>query len=101
LDNQLKAFLNDTATINPLSEGAVFRVYDQTFNETELKDLIAFYSTPTGEKALRFLPTLSAQVQEAFQAMLLPKIQDFIAPRIKAESEQLKQKIQEAKTKTR
>lgn len=100
LDKYLKTFLNDTATINPLSEEAVFRIYDQTFNETELKDLIAFYSTPTGQKALRFLPTLSAQVQEAFQAMLLPKIQDFITPKIKAESEQLQQKIQEAKVKT-
>jgi hypothetical protein len=96
LDNQLKAFLNDTATITPLSEGAVFQVYDQAFNETELKELIAFYSTPTGQKAL---PTLSAQVQKSFQAVLLPKIQDFITPKIKAEGEQLKQKIQEAKTK--
>jgi hypothetical protein len=100
LDKQLKTFINDTATINLLSEEAVFRIYDQTFNETELKDLIAFYSTTTGQKALRFLPTLSAQVQEAFQAMLLPRSQDFITPKIKAENEQLKQKIQAAKTKT-
>ncbi len=99
LDKQLKAFLNDPVTITPLSEGAVFGVYDRAFNDAELKELITFYSTATGQKALQFLPTLSAQVQTAFQAVLLPKIQEFITPKIRAEGEQLKQKVQDAKTK--
>jgi hypothetical protein len=99
LDKQLKAFLNDTTTITPLSEAAVFQVYDQAFNETELNELITFYRTPTGQKALQFLPTLSAQVQKAFQSALLPQVQAFITPKIKAEGEQLKQKVQDAKTK--
>ena len=99
LDQQLKDFLNDQPKITPISEAAVFQVYDQAFTETELKELIAFYSSATGQKALKFLPTLSAQVQQSFQSMLLPKVQEFITPKIKAEGEQLKQKIQEAKTK--
>jgi len=99
LDQQLKDFLNDQPKITPISEAAVFQVYDQAFTEAELKELIAFYSNATGQKALKFLPTLSAQVQQSFQSMLLPKVQDFITPKIKAEGEQLKQKIQDAKTK--
>ena len=99
LDQQLKDFLNDQPKITPISEASVFQVYDQAFTEAELKELIAFYSTATGQKALKFLPTLSAQVQQSFQSMLLPKVQEFITPKIKAEGEQLKQKIQEAKTK--
>src|SRR5688572_6920157 len=99
LDKQLKTFLNDTATITLISEGAVFQVYDQAFNEAELKELITFYSSPTGQKALKFLPNLSVQVQKAFQSILLPKVQEFITPKIKAEEEQLKQNIKDAKTK--
>ncbi len=99
LDKQLKAFLNDGPTITKMSESSVFQVYDQTFSEAELRELIAFYSTTTGQKALKFLPTLSAQVQNAFQSMLVPKLQEFITPKSKAETDQLKQKIQEAKTK--
>lgn len=97
LDKQLKAFLNDTSLITPLSEGAVFQVYDQAFNETELKELVTFYSTQTGQKALQFLPTLSAQVQKVFQSALLPKLQEFISPKITAEGDQLKQKVENAK----
>jgi len=99
LDQELKDFLNDRPKITAISETAVFQVYDQAFTEAELRELIAFYSTATGQKALKFLPTLSAQVQNSFQAMLLPKVQEFISPKIKAESDQLKQKIQEAKAK--
>jgi hypothetical protein len=99
LDKQLKDFLNDRPKITAISETAVYQVYDQAFTEAELRELIAFYSTATGQKALKFLPTLSAQVQQSFQSMLLPKVQEFITPRIKAEGEQLRQKIQETKTK--
>ena len=99
LDHQLKDFLNDQPKITPISEAAVFQVYDQAFTETELKELIAFYGTATGQKALQFLPTLSAQFSKSFQSMLLPKIQEFITPKIKAEAEQLKQTIHQAKTK--
>lgn len=99
LDNQLKAFLNDRPQISKLSEIAVLQVYDQAFSEAELRELITFYGTATGQKALKFLPTLSVQVQNAFQSMLIPKLQEFITPKSKAESDQLKQKIQEIKTK--
>lgn len=99
LDKQLKEFLNDRPKITALSEAAVFQVYDQSFSEPELRELIGFYSTATGQKALKFLPTLSAQVQQSFQSMLLPKVQEFITPKIRAEGDQLKQKIQETKTK--
>jgi hypothetical protein len=99
LDNQLKAFLNDRPQISRLSEIAVFKVYDQAFSEAELRELIAFYSTASGQKALKFLPTLSTQVQNEFQSMLIPKLQEFITPKSTAESDQLKQKIQETKMK--
>ena len=99
LDNQLKAFLTDRPQISRLSEIAVFKVYDQAFSEAELRELIAFYSTASGQKALKFLPTLSTQVQDEFQSMLIPKLQEFITPKSTAESDQLKQKIQETKTK--
>ena len=99
LDEQLKDFLADRPMTTSISENAIYQVYDQNFSESELRELIAFYITTTGQKALQFLPTLSTQVQKSFQSLLLPKIQEFITPKIKAEGEQLKQKIKEAKAK--
>jgi hypothetical protein len=99
LDKELKIFLNDREKITKISETAVFQVYDQAFSEAELKELISFYTTAAGQKALQFLPTLSAQVQKSFQSMLIPKVQEFITPKIKVETDLLKQQIKESKTK--
>jgi hypothetical protein len=99
MDRQLKDFLNDQPKITKISEDAVYQIYDKSFTESELREMIAFFTTATGQKALPFLRTLSAQVQTSFQSMLLPRVQEFITPKIKAEGEQLKQKIQEVKTK--
>jgi hypothetical protein len=37
------------------------RMYAEAFTEQELRDLIAFYRTPTGKKALTLLPELFSQ----------------------------------------
>jgi hypothetical protein len=63
--------------------------------------LIAFYRTPTGQKAAAFLPSLSSQVQKAFGEVIGPKLQNLIQPGIQTETEQLKQKIKDVKAKKR
>ncbi len=37
------------------------RLYAQAFTRSELEDLIRFYQTPTGQKAIRELPMLATQ----------------------------------------
>jgi len=39
-------------------EKSIIRIYAQTFNEKELKELIAFYKTPLGKKVLEKTPEL-------------------------------------------
>jgi uncharacterized protein len=97
LDSQLKRFINDQPRMTKLAEEAVFSVYDKAFSEAELSEIIAFYSSTTGQKALAFLPTISAQVQTVYQAILIAQIQQFIVPQIRSESDGLKKLIQEAK----
>jgi uncharacterized protein len=36
-------------------------IYMQQFTEAELKDLVAFYQTPTGKKAIEKLPAVTQQ----------------------------------------
>jgi len=36
-------------------------LYFNTFTEKELRELISFYKTPTGQKALKVTPELTAQ----------------------------------------
>jgi uncharacterized protein len=47
-------------------------IYARHFSVAELRDLIAFYRTPTGAKALREMP----QVMGEFATQLVPRMQD-------------------------
>ncbi len=99
LDNEVKVFFADESKLTPLSEEVIFQIYDKTFTENELRELVAFYKTSTGQKALAFLPTLSVQVEQAFVNAVVPLLQNYIQPKIEAETEQLKRMVKDAKVK--
>ena len=46
-------------------------IYARYFSAQELRDMLAFYKTPTGQKALQVMPQLTAEV---FQ-MVMQKMQ--------------------------
>ena len=46
------------------------KLYTSNFSEQELKDLIAFYQSPLGQKVLQKMPTLTAQSAEITQTKL-------------------------------
>jgi hypothetical protein len=54
------------ARINELME-AVVVIYSSNFSAQELRDLIAFYKTPTGQKLLQKTPALTQQTMIAGQ----------------------------------
>jgi hypothetical protein len=99
LDNEVKVFFSDQSKLTPLSEEVIYQIYDKTFTESELRELVAFYKTSAGQKALAFLPSLSGQVQQAFVNAVSPLLQNYIQPKIEAETEQLKQKLKNTKAK--
>lgn len=99
LDKEVKVFFADQSKITPLSEEVIYQIYDKTFTESELQELVAFYKTSAGRKALAFLPGLSAQFQQAFANAVSPLLQSYIQPKIEAETAQLTQKLKDAKVK--
>ena len=99
LDKEVKVFFSDQSKLTPLSEEVIYQIYDKTFTEGELRELVAFYKTSAGQKALAFLPSLSGQVQQAFANAVSPLLQNYIQPKIEAETEQLKQKLNNTKAK--
>jgi len=55
-------------------------IYVRHFTAEELREIIAFYRTPTGSKVLRMTPQLTAEVM----AMIKPRMPDFYARSIEA-----------------
>ncbi len=99
IDKTAKGFLSDQQTITKLSEEVIFQTYDKTFTENELKELIAFYQTPTGQKAAAFLPGLSKQVEQAFSQSAVARLRVIVSPKIEAEQAQFQQKLKDLKNK--
>ncbi|WP_309396832.1 DUF2059 domain-containing protein [Cerasicoccus maritimus] len=52
-------------------------VYMETFTESELKEIIAFYKTPTGQKALKQLPVLFEKGAVIGQEIAMKYMPDF------------------------
>lgn len=58
------------------------RLYTSHFSEQELKDLIAFYESPLGQKVLLKMPTLTAQSAQITQSKLeaaVPEVNRLLA----------------------
>lgn len=55
-------------------EQIYYPLYDKYFTEAELKDLIAFYKSPTGRKLLHATPQLTQAAMLKSNELLMPKI---------------------------
>lgn len=57
-------------------------LYTREFTESEIKDLIAFYKTPTGKKSLQKMPILTQSAMQISQMRLqehLPELEKIVA----------------------
>lgn len=51
-----------------------YPLYDKFFTESELRDLVAFYKTPTGLKMIGVMPELTTEAVRLAQTVLVPKL---------------------------
>jgi hypothetical protein len=79
--------------IGQMLEEITVQTFDKIFTENELRELIAFYRTPTGQKVMSVLPKLVADVTTHFGEKHGIKIRDFINETMEAELTQLKQNL--------
>jgi hypothetical protein len=58
--------------LGEILEIITMEIYDKFFTEAELKDLLAFYKSPTGRKFIAILPQISAE--------MLPRLEQLMDP---------------------
>jgi hypothetical protein len=66
-------------------EDEFLRIYTDAFTQRELEDMVAFYKTPTGKKAIQFLPELmqkGAAIGQARVQQNLPELKQRIEERM-------------------
>jgi len=60
--------------LGQLIEQISYPIYDKYFTESELRDIIGFYKSSTGKKAIAILPQLTVESMSRTNEILLPKI---------------------------
>jgi len=60
--------------VNQLIEQVSYPVYDKYFTETELRDIIGFYKSSTGKKAISMMPQILTDSMRLTNEILLPKM---------------------------
>jgi len=86
------ALLNEVLAWNRLQE-PIERLYMQTFNESETRDLIAFYKSPLGQKMLTGLPALSEGVASVVRSQI-----DTVRPQLQSISTDFQNEYAQAGT---
>jgi hypothetical protein len=97
VNKQIRDFFADKEMMRQISEEVGYQVYDKIFTDAELRELVTFYRSPTGQKAIRFMPTARSQLAKAFKEAFEQKLQEFMKPKIQKEMEEKQKKIREAK----
>jgi uncharacterized protein len=60
--------------LNAMIEETSIAIYDKHYTLEEIRDLTAFYKTPTGQKSLRLMPAIMSDSMRAMREKLLPRI---------------------------
>ncbi len=60
--------------INQLLEQVSYPVYDKYFTESELRDIISFYKSETGKKAIGIMPQIIGDSMRRTNEVLLPQM---------------------------
>lgn len=97
--SRTQAFIETKFDFDQLVED-ITPVYDKHFTTDELRDMIAFYRTPTGEKARKELPLMMGEIYAAMSKNFLPNFMDFIKQTTDEEVTALMKKLPTAKKKT-
>jgi hypothetical protein len=68
-----------------ITEQISYSLYDKFYTEAELKDVIAFYKTSTGQKVIATTPKLMSESIRMSNQLVLPKMTNLIQEIVKEE----------------
>lgn len=57
-------------------ENEMTGIYERNFSDNEVKDLLAFYKTPTGQKMIESQPTIQRETMQIMMTKYMPAFRD-------------------------
>ena len=89
---RLKELLPQRINWAETMEQIFYPIYDKHFTEEELKDLVAFYKSPTGQKAIEVMPDLLKESLEKASELMNPKLMQLINQVLEEEKQHILKK---------
>ncbi len=86
---------------NELVNEITSTMLDKYYTLEEIKDLSAFYKTPTGQKALKMMAPVMTDTMTAMQERVMPKIMMVIKEMMDEDKAEIAQKINAKKPRTK
>jgi hypothetical protein len=75
-DKYIEFMMNETKELSKkLINEEMVQIYDNHFTHQEIKDLIAFYESSTGQKMLKVAPEISKDLMNAMSEKYMPDFQ--------------------------
>lgn len=78
ITKRFRELLPERINFSEAMEQIFFPLYDKYFTEDELREIVAFYKTPIGQKSLNVLPNLMADAIQLSDKVLTPKVLDLV-----------------------
>ena len=93
----VQEFFRSEVDLVQMMETIVIPIYSKHFTESELRDMISFYRTPTGQKMIRTMPDVVVESMGIMSEQLMPKLQNFMKKALEQESTKIKREISKTK----
>jgi len=92
-----KEFLAEKLDFDKMVENVFTPVYAKHFTDDDLRAMIAFYRTPTGQKTIKEMPQMLTEIGVSFSKTIIPEYMEFMNATIEAEKVAIKQKLRAKK----
>lgn len=95
-EDRFREKLMQKLNFNEIVEEVSIAIYDKYYTLEELRDLLAFYKSPTGQKMLKIMTPLLTDTVQMTQERMIPKL-GAVLKEIEAEEKQVIEKEVEAR----
>ena len=90
---RIRERLNQKGDFVKMTEEITIELYGKYFSESELKDLIVFYKSPTGKKSIEVMPSLLGESMTKSTERLMPLMREVISEVTEEEKAKLENEV--------
>lgn len=82
-DTYIEFLINETKELSKkLVNEEMVQIYDKHFTQAEIKDLVAFYESPTGKKMIEKTPEITNDLMNSMMVKYMPEFQEKLTKKL-------------------